>query len=155
MRIPIARAESPDYPCGHCEPCEWLPASFVLSVRNMTEEQMDIVAAARIVVVLKFRNGEGGYSRPDSPGDPWYNPEEWDDQGNYYGPPKKMMPVPVSKVTDVTNDTPEIPDWAEPDFLEAVASQLSQGKSIAEIAADLDITKAKVQRLKAKLKLSD
>jgi hypothetical protein len=75
----------------------------------MTEEQMQIVAAARTTVVRKFRNKEGGYDRPDSAGDPWYKPDEWDDDGNYYGPPKAMLPVPVNTVADS-----EVPELTEP-----------------------------------------
>lgn len=90
----------------------------------MTEEQMEIVAAARIVVVLKFRNGEGGYSRPDSPGDPWYIPEEWDDQGNYYGPPKKMMPVPVNK------EAPEEPELTEPEGNELTLEAKKEARKV-------------------------
>ena len=95
--IPIAKAESPDYPCGVCAPGEWLPASFVISEKSMTKEQMELVAEARIKAAILFRTGKPGWDRPDSPGDPWYNPDEWDDQGNYYGPPKNMMPVPVNR----------------------------------------------------------
>jgi len=116
---------------------------------------MEIVAKWRKIVVTEHRAGRGGYSAPDHPLFPWYNKEEWDDEGNYYGEPKDMMPVPVSKVTDVTTDTPEIPDWAEPDFEQGVKDLLAKGYSIAATAEELGISKAKVQRLKAKLKLTE
>ena len=79
-----------------------------LSVKNMTKEQMELVAAARTTVVRKFRNKEGGWDRPDTAADPWYKPEEWDDDGNYYGPPKAMLPVPVYIAVDTA--VPELTD---------------------------------------------
>lgn len=117
----------------------------------MTKEQMEIVAKAREHVVREFRAGRGGYSAPDHPASPWYNPEEWDDEGNYYGPPKNMMPVPIQRETDtVSVDTPETDT-----LLNDVKAMLEDGLSIREIASNLGITAPKVQRLKAKLKLSD
>jgi len=68
---------------------------------------MQIVAAARTTVVRKFRNKEGGWDRPDTASDPWYKADEWDDDGNYYGPPKAMLPVPVNTVAD---SEPELTD---------------------------------------------
>lgn len=117
----------------------------------MTPEQMELVAEARAKAAILFRTGKPGWDRPDSPGDPWYNPEEWDDEGNYYGPPKNMMPVPIQRETDtVSVDTPETDT-----LLNDVKAMLEDGLSIREIASNLGITAPKVQRLKAKLKLSD
>lgn len=157
--IPIARAESPDYPCGVCAPCEWLPAHWKIAEKSMTKEQMELVAAARIVVVMKFRApGAGGFSRPDSPGDPWYNPDEWDDQGNYYGPPKPMMPTPIQKgaPNPIQDPDSEDPDSSQTDSAKAVAIEmLKQGETFKAIATATGLKTGAIQRLKAKLKLSD
>lgn len=119
----------------------------------MTPEQEAIVAAYRVKVVTMFRAGQGGFDYPHhlKHGEQWYKPEEWDDQGNYYGPVKPMMPAPVSTVTNETTDTAEeIPEWAVQDFTEGVKDLLKKGKSISQIAEELGISRAKVQRLKKK-----
>lgn len=120
----------------------------------MTEEQMQIVAAARTTVVRKFRNKEGGYDRPDTAADPWYKADEWDDDGNYYGPPKAMLPVPVSVALEeeAESDTPPDPDTP---LLAQVEAHLLAGTSVRETAKLLGISAPMVQRLKAKLKASD
>lgn len=87
----------------------------------MTPEQEEVVASYRSKIVAMFRAGQGGFDYPHhlKHGEQWYRPEEWDDQGNYYGPPKPMMPVPVNRTvespdvnkvedsTSVENSTPK------------------------------------------------
>lgn len=123
----------------------------------MTEEQMEIVAQARIIVVRKFRNKEGGYDRPDSPGDQWYNPNEWDDNGNYFGPPKPMLPVPIQREASESiqnNEQGEI-DSPTPEQTVTVEKLLRAGNSLRLVASKTGMTIGKVQRLKAKLKISE
>lgn len=66
----------------------------------MTPEQEEIVALARSKIVKLHRAGLGGYDAPDHKSAPWYDPKEWDDEGNYYGPVKAMFPVPVNKASE-------------------------------------------------------
>lgn len=120
----------------------------------MTPEQMELVAEARIKAAILFRAGKPGWDRPDSTGDPWYNPDEWDDQGNYYGPPKPMLPVPVNTDSPepAESDSPP-PDSPHSDS--AAELLLKDGNSIRQVAKATGLSIGTVQRLKAKLKISD
>lgn len=89
---------------------------------------------------------------------PWYNAEEWDDKGNYYGPPKPMFPVPIQRgesIQSVETDSPPTDSPADSEIvgaLDAKAVKLLQaGGSIREISKETGLTIGRIQRIKAKL----
>ena len=127
----------------------------------MTPDQEKLVAWARHEAVVLFRTGKPGWDWPHHKGegyDHWYNPDEWDDQGNYYGPPKAMMPTPIQKGPPEPIQDPDSkdPDSGQTDSAKAVAVEmLKQGDTFKTITTTTGLKTGAIQRLKAKHKVSD
>lgn len=120
----------------------------------MTPQQQEIVAGSRKKGVKLFRTSNPGWDAPDHHTSPWYNPEEWDDEGNYYGPPKPMFPKPIQRGESIhLTDTDSPPTDSEiVGALDTKATELlSAGGSIREVSKATGLTIGRVQRIKAKL----
>lgn len=124
----------------------------------LTPQQQAIVAKAREKGVKLFRTGKLGWDAPDHHASPWYNVGEWDDEGNYYGPPRPMFPKPIQKGESIQPPEADSPDTDSPPdseivgALDAKATELLMaGGSIREVSKATGLTIGRVQRIKAKL----